>query len=85
MTEDDIRRLRQNIARHPDGTFHFSEIYGAGWDDLYIGDRVKLGHAFLNAVRAGHLPGVNDSGMKKKGGRIYIKSGTSDTGDEPGR
>ena len=73
MTEDDIRRLRHNIARHPASTFHFPEIYGEGWDDLYIGDRVKLGHAFLDAVRAGKFPDVMDTGIKKGGGRVYQK------------
>jgi len=29
---------------------------------------VKLGHAFLNAVRAGKLPGVIDTGTKKGAG-----------------
>ena len=39
---------------------------------LYIGDKVKLGHAFLNAVRAREIPGVIDTGTKKGGGRLYL-------------
>ncbi|RCK44196.1 hypothetical protein TH25_20035 [Thalassospira profundimaris] len=74
MTEDDIRRLQQNIARHPARTFHFPEIYGNGWDDLYIGDKVQMGHQFLDAVRAGNFPGVADTGTKKDGGRVYQKT-----------
>ncbi|MFD0985602.1 DUF1413 domain-containing protein [Methyloligella solikamskensis] len=75
MPELDIARLHSHIAKRPAGEFHFPEIYGPGWDDLYIGDRVRLGHAFLDAVRAGRLPGVADTGRKKGGGRVYRWAG----------
>lgn len=70
-------RLQQRLAavlreREP-GPFHFSEIYGAGWDRLYIGDRVKLGNAFLRLVRAGRFADVEDTGEKRAGGRVYRK------------
>ncbi|WP_339779887.1 DUF1413 domain-containing protein [uncultured Thalassospira sp.] len=73
MTDDEITRLRHLIAKHPPGEFHFPEIYGPDWDRLYIGDKVKRGHAFMNAVRAGKFPGVTDTGAKKGGGRVYQK------------
>ncbi len=67
------RRLESALSRRPPGEFHFAEVYGAGWYDLYIGDRVKLGNAFLRLVRLGRFPGVEDTGGKKGGGRVYRK------------
>ncbi|MCC9623917.1 single-stranded DNA-binding protein [Thalassospira sp. MA62] len=72
MTQLDIQSLKTTLQDRDPGPFHFPEIYGADWDRLYIGDKVKLGHAFLNAVRAGKLPGVIDTGTKKGGGRLYL-------------
>lgn len=75
MNSEDIARLRLQLAKHPAGEFHFPEIYGPDWDDLYIGDKVKLGHAFLDAVRKGDFPGIKDTGEKKDGGHVYLKLG----------
>ncbi|MBJ3775515.1 DUF1413 domain-containing protein [Acuticoccus mangrovi] len=66
-----VGRLVRRLAERPPGEFHFPEIYGAGWDDLYVGDKVRLGRDFLTMVRAGRLPGVEDTGRKRAGGRIY--------------
>ncbi len=71
MDEALLSRLRRHLADRAPGPFHFPELYGPDWDDLWIGDRVQLGHQFLMAVRAGHFPGVEDSGEKKGGGRLY--------------
>ena len=46
---------------------------GRGWSGLYIGDRVKLGNDFLRLVRQGRFEGVEDTGEKKDGGRVYRK------------
>ena len=75
MTEDLFARLEQALARQAPGTFHFSEIYGPEWQTLYIGERVKLGNAFLRLVRQGAFDGVSDTGRKAGGGRIYLKAG----------
>lgn len=71
MDRTEIARLRARLAERPVGEFHFPEIYGPGWDDLWIGDKVKTGRQFLEAVRAGKFPGVEDTGLKKGGGRLY--------------
>ena len=71
MTEDDLSRLRARLADRAPGPFHFRDIW-PGFDDLWIGDKVKLGHRFLDAVRAGALPGVTDTGTKRGGGRLYL-------------
>lgn len=67
--------LRERIAARKPGEFHLPEVYGPAWDDLRIGDKVKIGHAFLDAVRDGAFPGVEDTGVKKGGGRIYRWTG----------
>ncbi|MBO6886578.1 MAG: DUF1413 domain-containing protein [Thalassospira sp.] len=72
MTQLDLDKLKATLVTRAPGPFHFHEIYGQGWETLYIDDKVKLGHAFLNAVRAGKLPGVVDTGTKKGGGRLYL-------------
>ncbi|ASK33299.1 DUF1413 domain-containing protein [Alloalcanivorax mobilis] len=68
-------RLEAALKKRAPGAFHFSELYGEGWQRLYIGDRVKLGNAFLRLVRQGRFPGVEDTGTKKGGGRLYRKTG----------
>jgi len=70
LDEDEIgKRL---LGMEP-GEFHFPQLYGEDWNRLYIGDKVKIGREFLNAVRAGAFPGVEDTGRKKGGGRLYVK------------
>ncbi|MDQ0324616.1 hypothetical protein J2R99_000465 [Rhodopseudomonas julia] len=73
--EAERARLERALNARAPGEFHFPEIYGEGWDGLYIGDRVKLGRTFLNAVRAGDFPGVEDTGRKTDGGRVYRWTG----------
>ncbi len=68
---DEIDRLRRRIAERAPGEFHFPEIYGPGWGRLWIGEKVRTGRAFLEAVRHGRIPGVEDIGRKKRGGRLY--------------
>lgn len=75
MDKQDLSRVRRHLAKRAPGEFHFPEVYGEGWDDLYIGDKVRKGHEFLNAVRAGDVPGVEDTGQKKGGGRVYRWTG----------
>lgn len=71
MDDKEITRLQKRIAQQEPGTFHFPEIYGPDWDQLYIGDKVRKGRDFLEAVRAGKFPGVEDTGEKRNGGRLY--------------
>lgn len=71
MDQQEISRLRKRIATRPSGEFHFPDVYGPEWNKLYIGDKVRFGRDFLEAVRAGRLPGVADTGRKKDGGRVY--------------
>ncbi|WP_246832175.1 DUF1413 domain-containing protein [Thalassospira sp. MCCC 1A03138] len=73
MDANEITRLQSRIAARDPGAFHFPEIYGAGWDTLYIGDKVRIGREFLNAVRAGKFPTVEDTGQKRGGGRVYLR------------
>ncbi|WP_161794626.1 hypothetical protein [Thalassospira sp. HJ] len=46
MTQLDIDKLKATLAAKDPGLFHFHEIFWDDWDGLYIGDKVKLGHAF---------------------------------------
>lgn len=73
MNSDDMERLRTRLLGQEPGEFHFPALYGERWDDLWIGDKVKFGREFLNAVRAGKFPDVEDTGRKKGGGRVYLK------------
>jgi len=75
MNDQEITRLRERLAERAPGEFHFPEIYGPAWDRLYIGDKVRIGRTFLEAVRAGRFPGVEDTGRKKGGGRVYRWAG----------
>nr|WP_321509259.1 DUF1413 domain-containing protein [uncultured Celeribacter sp.] len=68
-----IARLQKALHDRPAGRFHFRDLYGAGWEDLDIGTRVRLGHAFLDLVREGAFRNVVDCGVKKGGGRLYEK------------
>lgn len=71
MEDAEIQRLTARIAERAPGPFHFPEVYGPAWDRLFIGDKVRIGRQFLNAVRAGRFPGVEDTGRKRGGGRVY--------------
>ncbi|WP_454628464.1 DUF1413 domain-containing protein [Bradyrhizobium cenepequi] len=73
MLEQRLDALKQAISRRHRGEFHFPEIYGPGWDGLYIGDKVKLGREFLNSVRKGRFVDVKDTGRKTETGRVYRK------------
>ena len=75
LSDDDLARLRAALAERPAGEFRLPEIWGDGWETLWIGDRVQAGHAFLDAVRAGRLPGVEDTARKAGGGRVYAWRG----------
>mgnify|MGYP000645749413 CR=1 FL=1 len=73
LDEAEIQRLRDALEQMPAGEFHFPQLYGPDWDDLWIGDKVlRLGRDFLEAVRGGAFPGVSDTGRKKGGGRVYL-------------
>ena len=71
MDDKEMSRLRSHIEKLPLGEFHFPDIYGKDWEKLYIGDKVRLGRDFLEAVRHGCFPGVEDTGRKKDGGHVY--------------
>lgn len=75
MDTHEITRLQNRMASHDPGEFHFREIFGPDWDRLYIGDKVRLGREFLNAVRAGYFPEIEDTGQKEGGGRVYRRIG----------
>lgn len=70
-----MKALEEAISALDPGEFHFPKIYGIGWDDLYVGEKVRLGREFMNFVREGYFQEVTDTGKKKKGGRVYVKSG----------
>ncbi|MFD2238140.1 DUF1413 domain-containing protein [Aureimonas populi] len=74
MQAERLTALKNAIAALKPGEFHFPQIYGAGWNELYMGDKVKLGREFMNLVRKGAFPGVEDTGRKRTGGRVYLKS-----------
>ncbi|PZR87562.1 MAG: DUF1413 domain-containing protein [Stutzerimonas stutzeri] len=74
MQAERLKALEKAIAALPPGEFHFPAIYGADWDELYVGDKVRLGREFMNLVRKGHFTQVTDTGNKKAGGRIYLKA-----------
>ena len=70
----------QEIIERRSGTSVFVRLpisrgrrYRTGWSGLYIVDRVKLGNDFLRLVRQGRFQGVEDTGEKKDGGRVYRK------------
>lgn len=71
MDDAELTRLRARLAQQPAGEFHLPEIYGPRWDALPIGEKVRTGREFLRAVRQERLPGVEDTGRKKGGGRLY--------------
>jgi hypothetical protein len=75
MDDELCARIRKAIATRTPGPFHFSEVYGPGWDRLYVGDKVKLGREFMRAVDGGRFPGVVDTGRKAGGGRLYLLKG----------
>ncbi len=75
MKASEIERLRQRLRQRSEGEFHYPELYGLDWDRLSIGARVRYGREFLEAVRKGVFPGVEDTGRKKGGGRLYIWTG----------
>lgn len=73
MDEERIALLDAAISALEPGEFHLPEIYGSGWDELYVGEKVKLGRAFLKLVQKGHFSHVEDTGKKEAGGRVYLK------------
>ncbi|WP_116082467.1 DUF1413 domain-containing protein [Tropicimonas sp. IMCC34011] len=73
MTGDEIETLVRKAKQQPEGEFHFPDLYGNGWDALPIGRKVAKGNAFLRLVRRGDVPGIEDTGTKAGGGRIYRK------------
>lgn len=68
-----MKALERAISALGRGEFHFPEVHGADWNELYVGDKVKLGREFMNLVRKGYFARVTDTGKKKAGGRIYLK------------
>jgi len=70
--EIDWGKLRVAVAAQEPGPFHLADAY-PGWEDLWIGDKVSLGNAFLRAVRQGEFPEVEDTGHKADGGHVYRK------------
>jgi hypothetical protein len=74
MQVERLTVLEEAIAALAPGEFQFPEIYGADWNELYVGDKVKLGREFMNLVRKGHFAHVTDTGKKKAGGHVYLKS-----------
>ena len=74
MQEERLQALEKAILALSPGPFHFPEIFGKGWDRLYVGDKVKFGREFLNLVRKGRFSQVKDTGTKKAGGRVYLRT-----------
>ncbi|MEO9340421.1 DUF1413 domain-containing protein [Mesorhizobium sp. SB112] len=73
MQPERLKRIEKTISALGPGEFHFPEIYGADWNELYVGDKVKLGREFMDLVRKGYFAQVRDTGEKKAGGRVYVK------------
>ncbi|RVV99152.1 DUF1413 domain-containing protein [Mesobaculum littorinae] len=71
MQDCERDRLAGRLADFDTGEFHFPDLYGPGWDSLPIGEKVSRGRDFLKAVRNGDFPGVDDTGRKAGGGRLY--------------
>ncbi len=72
MTETQRQRLKDHLRELSPGPFRLSELYGSGWYALPIGERVRIGREFLNEVNRGAYLGVQDTGKKKGGGRVYV-------------
>ncbi|MBG18851.1 MAG: DUF1413 domain-containing protein [Rhizobiales bacterium] len=75
MDQNETEKLRKAIAQRPEGQFHLSDLYGEEWDQICIGDKVKLGNAFQKAVASNEFENVEDTGEKHDGGRVYVKGG----------
>jgi uncharacterized protein DUF1413 len=75
MDTRETQKLRHAIADRPEGTFHLADLYGEDWDQIRIGDKVKLGNAFQRAVARHEFENVEDTGEKHDGGRVYVKGG----------
>ncbi|MCA0919126.1 hypothetical protein [Pseudooceanicola nanhaiensis] len=82
MEERFAQVLRRLDSRAP-GPFHYADLR-PDWTGLPLGEKVQSGHAFLDAVRAGQLPGVSDTGRKGDRGRVYHWAG-SDAATGPSR
>ena len=75
MDSSEITRLLDRLRDREPEEFYFPDLYGPGWDSLFIGDKVKTGRDFMEAVRAGELPGGEDTGRKEDRGRVYTWKG----------
>jgi len=71
LDDETLQRLKTRIGEMPPGEFHLPAVWVGDWEKLFVGDKVRLGRDFLEAVRDGRLPGVEDTGRKKGGGRVY--------------
>jgi hypothetical protein len=74
MQAERLKAVETAISARAPGEFHFPEIYGSDWNELYVGDKVKLGREFLNLVHKGRFANVTDTGKKQAGGRVYLKA-----------
>jgi hypothetical protein len=75
MSDFEIKDLTVALERQKAGPFHLSDLYGADWEGMAIGDRVKAGNAFLRHVGEGNYPMVEDSGDKDERGHMYVRRG----------
>ncbi len=73
MRDFENNDLTGAIKTQKPGSFHLSDLYGAAWDGMEIGDRVRAGNAFLRHVGDGQYPMVGDTGEKDKHGHIYVR------------
>ncbi len=74
MQAERLSTLEKTISALAPGEFHFPEVYGADWNELYVGDKVKLGREFMNHVHKGYFAHVTDTGKKNADGRVYCKT-----------
>lgn len=76
MTRDEMTAIRRSLAQRKPGNFHLTDVWETlwpgDWDAKPIGDKVKTGRDFLEAVRRGDFAGVEDTGRKAGGGRLYL-------------
>ena len=75
MRADRETMIREALDALAAGEFHLPDAVGARWDDLWIGEKVEIGNAFLKGVREGRFPGIEDTGRKEHGLHVYVKTG----------
>ncbi|WP_172327871.1 DUF1413 domain-containing protein [Mangrovicoccus sp. HB161399] len=72
MTSADRIPIEAALEVRPPGEFRLPELL-SDWDGRPIGEKVRLGNAFLREVRKGAFAGIRDAGRKAASGHLYCK------------